>query len=733
MSSYSDSAAYGQVEVYALPDGAEVRYVFGRIRRLRLVPRIIEAERFREAVLDKLEDTADQRFMRRAYSLYSLEDMRTEEQRNTMLARYPQLAEMDIYVLYFEQEFLLEDAEAIILQTGYTFEEMTEDEIAAGWEEPEEESFNITVWLRYTLLDDGLEASVNISDITSPEDMNVIRIELLEFFGAANADEEGYILMPDGSGALLRFGRTAVKQPLRLPIYGNDMTLARDFVGSPAELCSLPIFGIRSGGGSFLCIVTEGAAIGSLNAAGAGLNTAHYAAYPSFEIMQKEIQELSATADRKFNLFEPSPYNGRIAVRYIPLNAGYDCYSAMAEAYRNYLINTDGFPEAQTVASGLALEAYGAIRIPDSILGIPYTRTAALTPYSRAAEIAGELSAAGADSVTVRYVGWGSGGVSQAYAADIKPLGALGGARGLNALFASEAEAFMDVSTQVLTRNGLFDSFSARRDASRRLNGYVATLPHYSLATRHADLWNTSDRYVISPSSLDALADGMLKTFGGSGITAVSLSDAGSVLNSDFRKRRPVNRMEAERLQADFLSKLHNGGLKLMISNANAYALPYTSRVTDVPLSNSRYLAMPETVPFYSMVLSGRIPLYSRPVNGEPDVRAAFLRCIEAGVMPSWRLSDDDGALTKDTHYRLLFNLSYNKSGDLLHGLYTEFKPFFDAFAGRVIVSHDIAAPSVSRTEFEGGIVIYCNHGKTPQEVNGVVMKPQSARLESGR
>jgi len=229
---------------------------------------------------------------------------------------------------------------------------------------------------------------------------------------------------------------------------------------------------------------------------------------------------------------------------------------------------------------------------------------------------------------------------------------------------------------------------------------------------------------------LETMGKGILDAMGRSGIIPISLQDAGSSLNTDFRKKRSINRVEAERLQTDFLAGLSNGVLELMISSANAYAMPYASRISDVPLSNSRYLAAPDTVPFYSMVLSGRLPLSSRPVNDEPDIRAAFLRCVEAGVMPCWRLSDDDDALSKDTHFRSLYNLSYQWSGALLRELYAEFKPFLDAAAGRTVIRHDTPVPGVSRTEFDNGVVIWVNHALKAIDINGVTMEPQSCRLE---
>lgn len=50
-------------------------------------------------------------------------------------------------------------------------------------------------------------------------------IDLLEYFGAAGPEEEGYMFVPDGSGALIMFNNGKVNAPAYIGyVYGEDKT-----------------------------------------------------------------------------------------------------------------------------------------------------------------------------------------------------------------------------------------------------------------------------------------------------------------------------------------------------------------------------------------------------------------------------------------------------------------------------------------------------------------------------
>lgn len=82
----------------------------------------------------------------------------------------------------------------------------------------------ITIPVTYVLEEDGLAASVLVNEITEG-DNQLITVSLLEYFGAGSMEDEGYMFVPDGSGAIINFnnGKTKVDAYSK-EVYGEDVS-----------------------------------------------------------------------------------------------------------------------------------------------------------------------------------------------------------------------------------------------------------------------------------------------------------------------------------------------------------------------------------------------------------------------------------------------------------------------------------------------------------------------------
>lgn len=78
-------------------------------------------------------------------------------------------------------------------------------------------------------------------------------LAVLPYFGSGTAKDDGYLLIPDGSGALVEFGtdKSAFKTYSQ-PVYGSDPAYAGDMDTSRKQPIRLPVFGIQRNGSAFL-------------------------------------------------------------------------------------------------------------------------------------------------------------------------------------------------------------------------------------------------------------------------------------------------------------------------------------------------------------------------------------------------------------------------------------------------------------------------------------------------
>jgi hypothetical protein len=263
--SYTDSVAHEQFSLYSIPDGVRIIYLIGDAPSLlNKLPVYISEERLREAVLDRI-DAAEARAIRRYY-------FESPEKPGYL----------QILHSYLNNKAFLQRIYDAFEQAGYGDDDLRADNAAAGVEFEDDSGSYITVPVDFTLKGDKLAVSIDTAKIEEPESMQLYRLELLKFFGAATAEEEGYLFVPSGSGALIDFqkNKSAYEAYSQL-IYGHDLLEAAVML-QQSEPIRLPVFGIKKSGGAVLACITKGPGAALINADAAGRLNSYNTAFASF-------------------------------------------------------------------------------------------------------------------------------------------------------------------------------------------------------------------------------------------------------------------------------------------------------------------------------------------------------------------------------------------------------------------------------------------------------------------
>ena len=123
-----------------------------------------------------------------------------------------------------------------------------------------EEKYAIPV--EYLLCEDGFRARVLCDKIVEQGTERIYQISVLPFFGAKTvADKDGFLLVPDGSGAVMRFNAQRTEFPsYTARLYGNDYLTVEDYSGNRQENCLLPFIGLQGQNNGFLAVADNGAA-----------------------------------------------------------------------------------------------------------------------------------------------------------------------------------------------------------------------------------------------------------------------------------------------------------------------------------------------------------------------------------------------------------------------------------------------------------------------------------------
>jgi len=719
--SFTDAVQYRQFRTEDIPGGIRVTYLFGRLTRPHLSPLALTEARMRE-ILDALEKDDDVRLVSRLYSRMDLSRMRSEQQKNDLKQRYRILAD-ESQVIYTRKEkptrLEADRLEAALRSIGYTEEDRDADMQAVGYVEEENTNTHILLPVEYVLERGTLAVRVRMDEAAASPDVRPVEIGVLKYFGAAPAGSPGYALLPDGSGALLRFDR--LKAP-GLPayaerVYGRDFGVFDPVEEGVREQVYLPVYGISRDFGGVLAVIEEGAAYASIRADAARREGEYSHVYPSFRLLETETGSIDQAPDSEVNMYAPFAVNGPLSVRFLFLGREDNSYAGMARAYKAYLGERGMLPDPSPgPPDGVPLVAgvLGAIDDIASVAGVPTEIIKPLTTFRQAEDLIRELKREAPDYEPVlHYAGWRQGGMRHRVGSDARAEPKLGGNRDLRELLAfaesQGVKVFMEADFQYVYRDGWFDGFSRWRDAAQHISGELAFKPVYSIVHYNLEPRGTSG-YMLNPRKYPEVAERFFADAEKAGIGAVSAGAMGTDLYSSFRSGRSVPRAEAAEAVGQTLRAARDAGFAVAVRGANAYVLPYADFLFDLPTRSGPHPLLDGSVPFLQIVLSGRVQYAAKPLNDEPDWEYAALKAAETGSALAFDVMAAPGEAVKETDYTRYYAVSY---GDIRESMLAAGRKVAEALRaayGREIVDHRQLGEGLTVTVFDGGIAVIVNY-----------------------
>lgn len=616
----------------------------------------------------------------------------------------------------------MEKLNKIFEKAGYTEEDYAKD--MEGHEE--DESLSITIPLEYRLTDKGLEATVKAADIEEHGNVYISQIDVLQFFGAASNKAQGYILVPDGSGALINLNSGNQATAYNQAIYDIDPVAQNYVVIEETECARLPIFGIKADDNAIFARITAGDAIASVNADVAGkLNNYNYA-YASFNVREKELLNMFGVQGSKSDIpvVEKSLYKIDLSVSYSFLTKDDASYSGMARTYRKQLIDEGILKETnQSESVPLYLDIIGGVEQKKHIMGIPYEGVCVMTTYDEASEIVDNLYDSDITNLRLNYQGWFNGGIYHDVADKIKLIGSVGSKSDLESLNKKledkGGKLFMDVAFQKVSHES--KRFTSVLEASKYYSGYVvelgATDPSTVRQTSNLEWYDEMIYYMISPKFLNRYVDKFASKITKYDVSGINLTDLGSVLTSDKKRSELINRQQAENIVIGQYEKLAETKKNLMETGGNEYSLKYVSDIIDAPTSYSAYYIIDEQVPFYEMVIHGSISYSGEAFNlMDDDLDDDFvLNCIEYGIAPRFTLSYKDPSKMKYTSSADKYSVLYTTWLDKAKEMYGNINEALKDVDGSAMINHEKLDNGLIKVDYENGKTIYIN--KTSQDI----------------
>ena len=575
--------------------------------------------------------------------------------------------------------------------------------------------------LAASIISEGIEEEVWEDPDTDPEKkQSVMNVALLPFMGAAGSDDEGYLIIPDGSGALIHFnnGRTgaAIYQQ---DVYGRDDALTIRKAATTTYDVNMPLFGIVRNGRALMAVVENGDYQAQLIAMVNGQLTGYSNAYFAVQYIHMEANTIMPGSEHSTDVMLPTNTfrdMGNFTVRYYPLAAENATYADVAAAYRAQL----GLKESIADAATQQLEMVASIPSIDTFLGVPYESVRVLTSYEQAAQTLRDFAAEGLNDLTLRYTGWSKQSVRGKMVTGLDLDNRLGGKKAFDGLrqAVKETGAEMVLAVDLIDiyedGNGYWSLFAA----TDSVNSTAKQVPEFLQSTGYQDP-EGKPWYLLSPDKVPEAARKLAENLSGQ-VDGVSLSMLGNTVYSSFGKTG-ISRTSAGMYWQQALETLSGKIQTLSAKTASAYAFPYIEQVDATPCASSRFEVTDMEIPFYQMVTHGAMVLYTEPANEDGNVRKALLRAIEYGMYPSWRVIAGDTALLSGTDYASWHAASLDAWREEIKNTAAWMAPL-GVYAGMQMTGHEQVTATLSVTTYANGDMVLVNYGSEDAEHLGVTV-----------
>lgn len=581
------------------------------------------------------------------------------------------------------------------------------------WYTFQEERYAIPV--EYLLTEDGFYVRVRTEQIVEQGTEKLYELSLLPYFAAQGSQDDGYLLLPDGSGALIYF--SSEKQNYASysgKLFGDNYLTVDDYSGNRQENCLLPIYGIQTKTGSVLAIAESGAAYATVNAYVDGQLSGYNTAYFSFAVRNRQtslIGNPSAFHSTTVNVFEEGNIAvGDISVRYILLDSTTENgIGQMAHAMRQYLLQkTDGAVSSNSNTS-FVISTIGGYEKATSVLGFRMNTVCPVTTFEEAASMVKGLQKKGMSNFSLLYDGYDKMALAGKLSDRISISSVVGNTKQIQTLSSLLGEGRLYLTASAVNFHKNSTLVQAKKNATRDIGLKQCALKNYQRNTFHPDT-DTEDTYLANVHTATQMLLGKASSLSqADDRVGLAVTDYASMLYEDYSVNGSRRAYGAQTVQ----NTLQTIAAPIAAENANLYAALYSDVLFNIPSYSSGYDILDVSVPFYQMVFSGIKQTVSRPINTYGNPEEAFLQCLRCGMLPHYELVEATSSEMKENNLESYYAASTeNWTKDILEH-YKRFVPVYDKTSGQTIQNIRFVDDGVTATVYENGVTVWVNTSDT--------------------
>lgn len=608
---------------------------------------------------------------------------------------------------------------------------------------------SFTIAIQYEISEDGLNVTIPGNSITELGPNSVIYVNLLEYFTAAISGTEGYTIIPDGSGAVLKHDNGKIAYPAYSKrVYTTDLSQTPEVMQLVTEDIMLPMYAvanteIKTG---VIADIIKGAAQLSFTADISGRVDNYNKNY--FSIYYRESQSVKiSTYSNPITKYTANMMSSDVSVDYkfLAKEVVEEGYSGIAQEYRKLLVERYNMQDKKDETDELVLDidVLASYQFKNNFLGIVYNDKQTLTTYEQLKEMLEDIENCNVNDINVFYQGWRNTTLVDKSFKSLKAFDDLGKLKELR-----EIESKENVTVYPYLNFGQIqkyqESFGQYHYNTRNVIGELITIYPYGLNT---NVWNKKAQpiNVLSPRYYDAFANSLKDSYtklfkigkDNQILSSISLDTLGSDLTGDYQKGSEMYKINAVEEQIKALEILKQSGIEnINLYKPYDYAFKYVSNAKEIPYASTQYEILDYSIPFYQLVVNGLFDYSGESINAnsEDGINYHIMKILETGSNISFTFSYDNSTELLTSDYNIYYYTHYVEWLEDVQNVYSSIRA--TGIEGARLVKHEYLTENVYKVTYENQsthqvIEIIINYARVQyiDSVTGTIIPAKSYKV----
>lgn len=540
----------------------------------------------------------------------------------------------------------------------------------------------------------ALEVYIPADTITEDGEIyRLLGIQVFPYLGAAReANVPGYIMIPDGVGALVRMNQR-YNTYFQARFYGADF----GYQTSTLPQLSIPIYGMvhEPGANGYYVNILEGAENSTLLSNFWGDNTKFNRISSRFNIRQIYKYIINKAGDGNDTIAsEMTSSNYRIAYHF--LSDAEASYVGMAKDYRDFLIQEGVLTNQEKVVNGqipIQLSYIMSDQEP-SFIG---TIKVKMTTTEQVQSAYNFFKANDITNQQVTLMGWSKDGfVNRApYATRIAGQGDYEDLA--NDIISDGNTIYLD--NEYVFSSELSSRIFYNRDVAKNLSKLKMVINRRSLNGQITDL------YLLYPDRSLAMAEDDVDYFNDLNVSGLSMASMGSMLYSYYDGKNYERNSSITYYQA--IADLYDS---LTLSRPNVYFYSYVDGYMDMPITNSQYDYYTDLVPMIPIILKGSLSYYTPYLNFNALAEDRYLTMVDFGINPSYILTQEPTYKMRYTAASAYYTTTLSDYEEEIISTYQFVNDALKHVINAYIIDREVIETGLVLVTYSNGIQIYINY-----------------------